>query len=78
VVEIPSYEARRVHGLSNLSTWQDGYRVLRTIVRERLEVRARRRGVARRRLASGSPIMEALSPATNGRTLRGASADGSR
>jgi glycosyltransferase involved in cell wall biosynthesis len=71
VVEVPSFEARRIHGLSKLSTWQDGYRVLRTIARERLEVRARRRGVASRRLSSGSPIVEAMSAPSNGRVLEG-------
>jgi glycosyltransferase involved in cell wall biosynthesis len=59
VIEIPSFELRRVHGLSNLSTWHDGYRVLRTIVRERMHVRARRRGAPRSRLSSGSPIFDA-------------------
>lgn len=44
VVEVPSYERKRVHGLSNLHTLQDGYRVLRTITRERLYVRSCRRG----------------------------------
>jgi glycosyltransferase involved in cell wall biosynthesis len=39
VVEVPSHEAPRVHGLSNLRTWSDGCRVLRTIVRERRRVR---------------------------------------
>jgi glycosyltransferase involved in cell wall biosynthesis len=78
VVEIPSYEARRIHGLSNLSTWQDGYRVLRTIGRERLSVRARRRGAARRRVAGGSPIVEALAPSTNGRVSAGVSVDDGR
>jgi glycosyltransferase involved in cell wall biosynthesis len=60
VVEIPSYEARRVHGLSNLNTWHDGFRVLRTITRERLLVRSRRRGAPRTRLSNGSPIVEAM------------------
>jgi glycosyltransferase involved in cell wall biosynthesis len=60
VVEIPSYEARRVHGLSNLNTWKDGFRVLRTITRERLLVRSRRRGAPRTRLSNGSPILEAM------------------
>jgi hypothetical protein len=34
VAEVPSYEAPRIHGESHLRTWRDGYRVLRTIVRE--------------------------------------------
>jgi hypothetical protein len=35
VVEIPSYEASRVHGVSNLHAFRDGWRVLKTIVLER-------------------------------------------
>jgi glycosyltransferase involved in cell wall biosynthesis len=35
VVEIPSFEAERIHGVSNLRTFRDGLRVLRVIVRER-------------------------------------------
>jgi len=36
VVEVPSTEAARMHGVSNLSAFRDGRRVLRTIVRERV------------------------------------------
>lgn len=35
VVEVPSYERDRIHGLSNLSAWRDGRRVLRAILKER-------------------------------------------
>ncbi len=35
VTEVPSYEAARVHGQSRLRTIPDGWRVLRTILRER-------------------------------------------
>lgn len=35
VVEVPSHEGSRVHGLSNLNAFRDGRRVLRTIIRER-------------------------------------------
>lgn len=34
VVEVPSHEANRIHGQSNLNTFRDGFRVLRTILRE--------------------------------------------
>ena len=34
VAEVPSFEAERLHGRSNLRTWPDGWRVLRTIGRE--------------------------------------------
>lgn len=39
--EVPSFEAQRAHGESNLNTWRDGQRVLRTLLRHRL---ARGRG----------------------------------
>ncbi len=38
IVEVPSYEQERIHGLSNLNAWRDGTRVLRTILSERLSV----------------------------------------
>ncbi len=34
VVEVPSVEAERIHGVSNLRTFRDGFRVLLTIFRE--------------------------------------------
>jgi glycosyltransferase involved in cell wall biosynthesis len=36
VVEVASFESERIHGQSNLRTFADGWRVLRTILRERL------------------------------------------
>jgi len=35
IVEVPSIEYRRIYGKSNLNVFRDGWRVLRTIVRER-------------------------------------------
>ena len=35
VVEVPSFESRRVHGRGRLRTIPDGWRVLKTLVRER-------------------------------------------
>jgi len=35
VLEIPSYEHKRIHGESNLNTFRDGWRVLKTIIKER-------------------------------------------
>jgi glycosyltransferase involved in cell wall biosynthesis len=35
VVEVPSYEDSRIHGVSNLNAVRDGLRVLRTILHER-------------------------------------------
>jgi glycosyltransferase involved in cell wall biosynthesis len=41
VVEVPSFEAVRIHGVSNLNAVSDGLRVLRTIAVERREARKR-------------------------------------
>jgi glycosyltransferase involved in cell wall biosynthesis len=69
VAEVPSHEARRIHGLSNLSTFRDGYRVLRTIVRERAQLRGRGHPSAPRgRLAAGSPIVDALAAGRGGQS----------
>lgn len=35
IAEVPSYESYRIHGESNLSAIRDGWRVLKTILRER-------------------------------------------
>ena len=62
VVEVPSFEYRRIFGTSNLHAVTDGLRVLRTIVRERLrrnKVCADRHPLVLRGLrpsASGSPL----------------------
>jgi glycosyltransferase involved in cell wall biosynthesis len=40
VREVPSFEHSRIHGVSNLRTFRDGIRVLRTILRERTYRRA--------------------------------------
>lgn len=34
IAEVPSYEEERIHGVSNLRTVPDGFRVLRTIITE--------------------------------------------
>jgi hypothetical protein len=34
ITEVPSFEHERIHGESNLSTFRDGRRVLKTIVTE--------------------------------------------
>lgn len=48
VSEVPSYEFRRLHGKSNLRTMPDGWRVLKTIMREWPLARRRRRARKRR------------------------------
>ncbi len=53
VAEVPSFEFRRLHGKSNLRTVPDGWRVLKTILRE-----WRRRGDQRRRHARDPGLEE--------------------
>jgi glycosyltransferase involved in cell wall biosynthesis len=38
ISEVPSFEHRRIHGVSNLRTFPDGWRVLKTIFRERFKL----------------------------------------
>jgi len=40
VVEVPSFEAARVHGIGRLRTIPDGWRVLKTIFKEFVDRRA--------------------------------------
>jgi hypothetical protein len=42
VAEVPSFESARVHGTSNLNVFRYGFRVLGTIVLQRLSRRPRR------------------------------------
>jgi len=42
VREVASYEYPRIHGVSNLNAFRDGYRVLRTILYERYHFRGRK------------------------------------
>ncbi len=37
IAEVPSFEARRIHGVNNLNTIKDGWRVLKTIIKERFK-----------------------------------------
>ena len=39
ITEVPSFEQSRIHGVSNLRTFRDGWQVLMTILRERLPAR---------------------------------------
>ena len=58
VAEVPSFERSRLYGVSNLSAFSDGLRVLRTILNERFIVPRQGRWFPRRRLltrVSGVP-----------------------
>ena len=54
VVEVPSYEHDRYHGETNLNAIRDGFRVLWTLLRDRVHARRFRALAGRRRAAGGS------------------------
>jgi len=60
ITEVPSYEADRISGQSNLNTFRDGFRVLGTILRES----RRRRGIQRERPTVEAETREAEATAT--------------
>jgi len=64
VVEIPSFEARRKFGNSRLRALPDGFRVLRTILGERLSSSTRRweARLARRRRLDAYPLIQEEGP----------------
>jgi glycosyltransferase involved in cell wall biosynthesis len=74
VTEVPSFERPRIHGQSNLNTFRDGARVLRTIARERLR-RARPRDVQSEIERLTLPVTDAPNLATSLEAL-GAQAPG--
>jgi hypothetical protein len=53
VAEVPSFESPRIHGESHLQTFPDGWRVLKTIMRERWN----RRGVTVGASQSSEPAL---------------------
>lgn len=59
VAEVPSFERSRIHGQSNLRTFSDGWRVLRTIFRE-YEVPRSARAVAATSLVIGAVTVAAV------------------
>ncbi len=67
IVEVPSVERRRIHGKSNLRAVPDGWRVLRTIVRERVRTSVPSPdGIAKRRPAvSARYSLTGRRPSTN-------------
>ena len=54
ITEVPSFEHDRYHGTTNLNTFKDGFRVLWTILQDRLYARQIRK-LAKRRHATSSP-----------------------
>ena len=60
ITEVPSYEADRISGQSNLNTFRDGFRVLGTILGEA----RRRRSIRHDRLPAESKAQEAKTAAS--------------
>jgi hypothetical protein len=62
IVEVPSFEKLRIHGVSNLNAFSDGLRVLKTLNTERR--RARKLRTAGRSGAELSSVLADYPPTT--------------
>jgi glycosyltransferase involved in cell wall biosynthesis len=69
VVEIASFESPRIHGESHLRTFSDGFRVLRTIARERRRVTRARAGLGVPRPVARTVNVQVLPPTPSVTTL---------
>jgi glycosyltransferase involved in cell wall biosynthesis len=69
VVEVASFESPRIHGESHLKTFSDGFRVLRTIARERRRVTRARSGLGVPRPVARTVNVQVLPPAPSVTTL---------
>ena len=58
ITEVASFELSRIHGTSNLRTFSDGTRVLRTILSERRRLRHADKASARERVGKGTHVAE--------------------
>jgi glycosyltransferase involved in cell wall biosynthesis len=59
VVEVPSYEEQRIHGKSNLRPFRDGWRVQRTIMKERFGGHKPHLGTYEGQLGDEAPVVMA-------------------
>jgi glycosyltransferase involved in cell wall biosynthesis len=57
ITEVPSYEAERIHGQSNLNTWRDGLRVLRALLVERFNRKGRNVEIVRTEPRELAPVI---------------------
>lgn len=57
ITEVPSYEAERLHGQSNLNTWRDGFRVLRALLVERFNGKGRDVEIVRTEPRDVAPVI---------------------
>ena len=62
VTEVPSLERRRINGDTNLRTFADGSRVLRTIISERITAGPRSRRTRQLPLPAGVPANDTIAP----------------
>jgi glycosyltransferase involved in cell wall biosynthesis len=69
VVEIASFESCRIHGQSHLRTFSDGFRVLRTIARERRRATRARAGLGVPRPVARTVNVQVLPPTPSVTTL---------
>ena len=69
VVEVASFESPRIHGESHLRTFSDGFRVLRTIARERRRVTRARAGLGVPRPVARTVNVQVLPPTPTVTTL---------
>jgi glycosyltransferase involved in cell wall biosynthesis len=67
IIEVPSYEEKRLHGQSNLNTWRDGLRVLRALLVERVNGKGKR---ARGSVAPQRPVAALRAPSSPPRPRR--------
>ena len=70
VVEVPSFEHSRIYGQSNLSTFRDGLRVLKTILTERRRDRREAAVPAEVTLAGAVPAQAPVPPALPGAAVQ--------
>lgn len=61
VFEVPSFEALRIHGESNLNTFRDGWRVLKTIISEWWALQQMPQSVQTKKLSSMQPYQAVIS-----------------
>lgn len=57
ITEVPSYEAERLHGQSNLNTWRDGFRVLRALLVERINGKGHDVAIVRTEARDVAPVI---------------------
>ena len=70
ITEVPSYEAERIHGQSNLNTWRDGFRVLRALLVERFNGKGHDVEIVRTEPRDVAPVVQLPVRQQRGRIIR--------